>query len=127
VPEQRDIVRGLNLLGFLESGSIIISANGSSVLAIEATERRIDLELPSLTELGVNLSTLLEGGHSLRKEAGSILDAERTAKGLHGIGWKLTLSERGENIASLGYGVSRLTGYISLNPRRLKNLAELFR
>ena len=94
------------------------------ILSLKADEKTLEVESEGLTDGGVHLSVLVK----LQEGRGAIIEGPtRTAGVLSRLGWKLTLYGEGDRILSMGSGVSRLKGHISLNPVRLRKLLRALR
>lgn len=116
-----------SLIEFLElvpSGKATVSVGGRPLLSVDADARAMNLEADGMSEAGLRLSDLikLKEGHG-----GAVEVSLHVARALSRLGWKLTLYERGDEVLSMGSGVSRLTGRIRVNPLRLKKLLEVLR
>ena len=114
----------IELLGLLPSGKVTVSMSGRPILSLNADEKTLDVETEGMTDAGVHLSDLVK----LQEGRGAIIEGPtRTAGVLSRLGWKLTLYGEGDRILSMGSGVSRLKGHISLNPVRLRKLLRALR
>jgi hypothetical protein len=119
--EERATEGVIDLLSLLSSGGITVTVAGHPLLSVDSSERAVDLDIHGAKEAGLRLSDLVglaEPG------AGVLRGSESVASRLSQLGWRLTIYDRGDKVASLGSGVSRLTGHISVNPLRLKGLSE---
>jgi hypothetical protein len=116
-----------SLIEFLElvpSGKATVSVGGRPLLSVDADMKALDLEADRMGEAGLRLSDLIK----LEQGRGGVVEGSiHVAKALSRLGWKLSLYERGDEVLSMGRGVSRLTGRISVNPLRLKKLLEALR
>jgi len=110
------------MLSGLSSGGITVTIEGYPLLSIDSHDRTMALEVQGAKQAGIRLRDLV------RLEApgeGMLRGSESVAKRLSSIGWNLTLYDRGERILTLGSGASRLTGHVSVNPLKLRGLADL--
>ena len=114
----------VEFLGLVPSGKATVSVGGRPLLSVDADARALDLDTDGLGEAGLRLSDLikLQEGHE-----GKIEGSMHVAEALSRLGWILTLYERGDEVLSMGRGVSRLTGRISVKPLRLRKLLDLLR
>jgi len=112
----------LRMLSFIESGSLIISSTGTPLLSIDPASRELGVELTGVSKLDSGLPKLLGGKYGL--SFGEMRAVEQLAKQLHSMKWKLSIYHKGSRVATIGYGVSRLTGHISVNPLNLKKIMD---
>ena len=114
----------VEFLGLVPSGKATVSVGGRPLLSVDADARALDLDTDGLGEAGLRLSDLikLQEGNE-----GKIEGSMHVAEALSRLGWKLTLYEKGDEVLSMGRGVSRLTGRISVKPLRLRKLLDLLR
>lgn len=109
------------LLSLLASGGITVTAEGYPLLSVDSGARELAIEVQGAKQVGLKLSEMIKlaepGPHVLT-------ESESLAKELSRLGWKLTLYDKGNRVATLGSGVSRLTGHVSLNPLHLKGLLD---
>ena len=111
----------IELLGLVPSGKATVSVQGRPLLTIDADKKTIDLEADGVREAGLRISDqvkLEEGGR------GRLGGAMRVTGALARLGWKLSLYAEGDRVVSMGSGVSRLTGHISVNPLKLRKLLD---
>jgi hypothetical protein len=111
----------LGLLSFMSGGRATVEVGGRPFISINSDERTLEVETDGAREAGLRLSRIVR----LQKgTVGTLEGTERVAGELSRLGWKLTLLAEGEKVVTMGSGVSRLTGRISLNPLRVKKLLE---
>jgi len=97
---------------------------GRSLLSVDADEKTLEVEAGGINEAGLRLSNLVrpQGGQS------NLLEGSRHVIGvLSRLGWKLTLYAEGDRLLTMGSGVSRLTGRVSVSPLKLKKLLDVLR
>jgi hypothetical protein len=114
----------LDLLAFVQAGRATVTVGGHPFLSINSGEKTVEVEADGAKEAGLRFSDLakMQGGpSSLLKGSGWI------AGTLSRLGWKLTLLAEGDRILSMGSGVSRFTGRISVNPLKLRKLLKVLR
>jgi hypothetical protein len=114
----------LDLLPLLSSGGLTVSVGGHPMLSINSKEKLLDLEVVGAREAGLKLSGLI------RLEEGDVnmlSGSEAVARKLSRLGWKLTLHDDGVHLVTLGSGVSRMTGHVSLNPMNLRRVLDALR
>jgi hypothetical protein len=114
----------LDLLPLLSSGGLTVSVGGHPMLSIDSKEKLLDLEVVGAREAGLKLSGLI------RLEEGDVnmlSGSEAVARKLSRLGWKLTLHDDGVHLVTLGSGVSRMTGHVSLNPMNLRRVLDALR
>jgi len=111
----------LEVLGLAASGKATVSVGGRPLLSVDADRKTLDVEADGAGEAGLHLSDLvkLEEG-----KGGMIEGSMHVTDALSRLGWRLTLYAEGDRILSMGSGVSRLTGRISVNPLRLRKLLK---
>jgi hypothetical protein len=116
-----DSAQFLDLLSRVSSGGVTVTVGGFPLLSLDSGEKVVGVELRGVKEAGIRLSRLirLEG-----REGSAIGGAESVAKKLSEMGWRLTLYDRGDRVASVGSGSSRLTGHVSINPLKLGSLLD---
>lgn len=114
----------LDLLGLVSAGKATITVKGLPFLSINSDEKILEVETDGAKEAGLHLRDLV----NLREGSVNVLEgSERAARELSRLGWKLTLNAEGERILSMGSGVSRVSGRISVNPLKLRQLREALR
>lgn len=121
---QRDGLGLLESLSTLSLGTVTVSVSGYPVVSIDAGKKEVEVEVKGVREAGISLRDFArseEGG------SGTLRASEAMAKDLSKMGWRLTLYEGGNELASMGRGVSRLTGHISVNPLRMRKLIDALR
>lgn len=109
------------MLSHITSGGIAVTIAGYPLLSIDSGEREVGIEVQGARQAGFKLSEMVrlaeQGPHLLR-------GPQSLARELSRLGWKLTLYDRGDRVVSLGSGVSRFTGHVSVNPLHLKGLLD---
>lgn len=114
----------LDLLWLVSAGKATITVKGLPFLSINSDEKILEVETDGAKEAGLHLRDLV----NLREGSVNVLEgSERAARELSRLGWKLTLNAEGERILSMGSGVSRVSGRISVNPLKLRQLREALR
>jgi hypothetical protein len=114
----------IQFLSFFESGTLSIRLNGFSLFKVDAESRIVEVEASEMKEYGLRLTKLTEvqtgqkGWRSMLKGTMSI------AKELHNRGWMFKLYDGKECIVTMGQGVSRLSGYIGLNPLKIRRILK---
>jgi len=114
----------VDLLAFMLAGRATITVGGRPFISVNSDEKTLDVEADGAREVGLRLSDLVrlqEGPTSLLEGSGHAIET------LSRLGWKLTLYAGGDRILTMGSGVSRLTGRISVNPLRLKKFLDVLR
>jgi hypothetical protein len=114
----------LDLLAFVSAGSATITVRGCPFLSINSDEKTLEVEAGGVKEVGLRLSDLVKLQEGL---VGVLEGSEHAAGALSRLGWKLTLCAEGDRVLTMGSGVSRLTGRISVNPLKLRKLREALR
>lgn len=111
-----------SLVGLLEnipSGRATVSVHGRPVISIDADRKALEVEAIGVADAGLHLSELFR----LKEGRSAVLEEPMHVSGaLSRLGWRLTLYAEGDKVLSMGRGVSRLTGRISVNPLKLKKL-----
>ena len=116
----------LEILPIFASGIFTVGVNGLPFLKVDAESHSVDVEARGVKECGIRLSKIiaLQGGR--RKGVRGLLEGQESiAKGLSEKGWKLVLYDRGSSILTMGRGVSRLTGYVRVNPLKLRKILKV--
>lgn len=91
------------------------------MLAFDADEKTLQVEADGVGEAGLHISDLVK----LNEGKGGMVEGSMHLTGaLARLGWKLTLYAGGDEVMSMGKGVSRLTGRVSVNPLRLRKLLK---
>jgi hypothetical protein len=103
------------------SGRINLSVNGKPLLSIDGTSKSVGLEAAGLKENDVKVSRLLGIRHGMGKLFAEASQLEKFVK----MGWSFALYDRGETLMNGGRDVSRLTGHIHFNPKKLKKILEV--
>jgi hypothetical protein len=112
------------LLALVPSGKATVTVAGRSLVTLDADAKTLDVEADGAAEAGLRLPDLVK----LREgPLGMLEGSTRVAGALSRQGWKLTLYAEGDKVLSMGSGVSRLTGRISVNPLRLRKLLKALR
>ena len=119
--EREGLTSLIELLGLVPSGKATVSVAGRPLVTIDADKKTLDLEAGLAGAAGLRLSDLmkLEEG-----PGGAIEGSLRLPGALAHLGWRLTVYSEGDTILTMGSGVSRLTGRISMNPLRLRKLLK---
>ncbi len=111
----------MGLLALIPAGKVTVSVGSRPLATLDADRKMLDLEVGGMEESGVRLSDLIK----IRTGAGAALQESMRVSGtLSRLGWKLNLYADGDRVLSMGSGVSRLTGHISVSPRRLRKLLK---
>ncbi len=111
----------LGLLALIPAGKATVTVQGHPLVTVDAESKTLDVEADGVREAGLHLSDIVrvqEGGSNL------IEGSRQVTSVLSTLGWKLTLYAEGDRILTMGSGVSRLTGRISVNPFRLRKLLK---
>lgn len=111
----------LDLLVFASAGRATITVRGLPFLSINSDEKTLEVETYGAREAGLSLSGLVKLQEG---QVGVLEGSEHAAGELSRIGWKLTLRAEGDRVLSMGNGISRMTGRISVNPLKLRKLRE---
>ena len=111
----------IGLLGHVPSGKATVSVGGHPLLSIDADKKTLDVESDGVSDAGLRISDLfrLQEGRAAKIEA-----PMHVTGALSRLGWKLTLYAGGDKVLSMGSGVSRLTGRVSVNPLKLRKLLK---
>ena len=129
-PKRKTTLRGerftslLDLLAFAPAGRATVAVDGCPFLSINSDEKTLEVEANGAKEAGLRLSDLVklhEGPVGVLEGSGHVAGA------LSRLGWKLTLNAEGERVLTMGSGVSKLIGRISVNPLKLRKLREALR
>jgi hypothetical protein len=114
----------LDLLALVQAGRATIAVGGRPLLSINSDAKSLEIEADGVKEAGLHLSRIVK----LQEGSTSMLEGSRHVVGaLSRHGWKLTLYAEGDEVLTMGSGVSRLTGRVSLNPLKLRKLLEALR
>lgn len=112
-----------DLLPIFTSGSFTVSVNGVPAVAVDAESRLLNLEAKGVKKSGLKLLNVIkEKGEGV---TGVLKTSESTAKKLSDSGWRITVYDGNDVVLTLGCGVSRLTGYIHVNPLKLRTLLKI--
>jgi hypothetical protein len=118
---EKTVASFLDLLALVPAGKATFTVGGLPVLSVDADKKALVVETDGVGEVGLHLSDLVK----LQEGTTSMLESSMHVTGaLSRLGWELILYAEGEKILSMGRGVSRLTGRVSLNPLRLRNLMK---
>jgi hypothetical protein len=114
----------VDMLSIFSKGTLKVGVNGGSFLKVDVDSQTIDIEAKGLKESGIQVSTLVrtnnDGG--IRK----LLRSSRSmAKKFSEKGWRVALSDRGSSVMRLGRGVSKVSGYITINPMKIRTILEI--
>lgn len=110
----------IGLLALIPAGKVTVSVGSRPLATLDADRKMLDLEVSGIEEAGVRLSDLVK----IRTGAEALQKSMRVSGTLSRLGWKLNLYADGDRVLSMGSGVSRLTGHISVSPRRLRKLLK---
>ena len=113
-----------DILRMFDAGTVTVTANGLPLLSLDAATRSLGIEENGVKESGLELSTIVKAGGRGGGVTGLLRGAESFAKGLADNGWRVTLYDRGDTVLSAGHGVSRLTGYVSASPLKLRKILD---
>ncbi len=114
----------IRLLSIFESGSLSIRINGISFFIVNAQSRIIVVEASEMKEYGLSLSKLTEFQSGQRAWISMVRGTISIAKELQTKGWTLKLYDERGCIVTMGKGVSRLTGYIRMNPLKIRRILK---
>jgi hypothetical protein len=113
----------VDFLSIFTSGSFAVSVNGVPTLAVDAESKSLNLEAKGVKKSGFKLLNIVkENGAGV---IGILKTSESTAKKLSETGWKVTVYDGNKVVLTMGSGVSRLTGYIHVNPLKLRTILEI--
>jgi len=105
------------------SVSLTITVNNIPLVKINGEAKTLDIEIKGLDAAGVRLSDLF--GEHKKGLIDSLRDSSDLARSLNRDGWTIRVFDAGDRLASLGRGVSPLTGFVWLNPLKLSKLRRL--
>ena len=114
----------IQLLSIFESGKLSVRINGFSFFKVDVESHIIEVDASEMKEFGLSLSKLTavqtgqKGWISMLKGTMSI------AKELHSRGWTLKLYDGKDCVVTMGQGVSRFTGYIRMNPFKIRRILK---
>lgn len=114
----------LGLLALVSTGRATVKVAGQPVLSIDSDEKTLEVEADGAKEAGLRLSSVVRTSEG---PSGMLEGSERVAGKLSNLGWRMTLLAGGDKVLTMGSGVSRLTGRISVSPLRLKKLLDALR
>ena len=114
----------IDVLAFVTTGKATVAVGGRPFLSVDADARTLEVEADGVSKAGLHLSDMIK----LQEGGTGILGSSMKMTGtLSRLGWKLNLYSEGEKVLSMGSGVSRLTGRVSVNPLRLRKLVKLLK
>jgi len=115
-----------DLIGLISAGSATVTVAGRPFLRLDCEGKSVELETDGAKEAGLRLSTVVRvegtgtGASTLRGSA-------HIANALARQGWRLILYAEGHKVLTMGAGVSRATGRISVSPLGLRRLLDVLR
>jgi hypothetical protein len=117
-----------DLLSIFASGVLTVDVNGMPFVKVDAESKSVGVEAMGIKECGLRLSKLIrfQGGRQKGGIRGLLESSESAARSLSEDGWQFTLYDRGSRVLTMGRGVSRLSGFITVNPLRLGGILEAF-
>jgi hypothetical protein len=120
---KRGTSTAFDLLGLFTAGRATITVSGRPFLRLDSESKSVELEADGAKEAGLRLSSVvrMEGD---RVGESKLQGSAHIASALSREGWKLTLYVEGHKVLTMGAGVSKLTGRISVNPLSLKKLFD---
>ena len=101
----------VQLLRQLTGGQFKIQLNGSAIVQVDATARDLEMDVTPIAELAADRGK----GPSMGLREGLAL-----ARGLAKAEWRIRIRKGPHDLATLGRGVSALTGHVSVTPRGLR-------
>ena len=111
----------IGLLEHVPSGKATVRVNGRPLISVDADKKTLEVEAEGAADAGLRLSELVRP----REGASAMIEEPMRVSGeLSRLGWKLSLYAEGDKVLSMGSGVSRLTGHISVNPLKLRKLLK---
>jgi len=115
------ISSALDLLAVVSRGKATVTVGGRPLVRVDADAKVLEVDAEGAKEAGFHLLEAAEqGGGTLAAVRGPL----RLAGELSQNGWRLTVESDGEKMLSMGKGVSRLTGRISMNPLKARKLLK---
>jgi hypothetical protein len=109
----------LSILELIPSGRITVNVGDCHFLRIDSDAKTVEIDTDGARVAGLRLSALLR----MREGSGNFLQGSEHILGLlASLGWNVTIFVAGDKVLTMGSGVSRLTGYVSVNPLRLRKL-----
>ncbi len=113
----------VDFLSIFTSGSFTLSVNGIPTLAVDAESKELNLEAKGVKKSGLKLLNIIK--ENREGFTGLLKTSESTAKKLSETGWKVTVYDGTNVVLTMGSGVSRLTGYIHVNPLKFRTILEI--
>lgn len=115
------ISSALDLLAAVSKGKATVTVGGRPLVRLDADEKVLEVDAEGAKEAGFHLLEFAEqGGGTLAMVKGPL----HLAGALSQNGWRMTVQSEGERVLSMGKGVSRLTGRISMNPLKARKLLK---
>lgn len=90
------------------------------MVSVDADSKTLELDAEGAGEAGIHLRDLVK----VEEGSGVLEGSIRVTRALSRLGWRINLYAEGEKVASLGSGVSRLSGGIGVNPLKLRKLLK---
>jgi hypothetical protein len=115
---------GRALTDFL-SGSLTVSVNNLPFLKVDGESKTLDLELKGFEESGLRLGDWIEIEEPGGGVFGKMRYSSELAKSLHHDGWRLRIFDRKDPLIAMGRGASHLTGYVWMNPLKIRKILSL--
>ena len=115
------ISAALDLLAVVSRGKATVTVGGRPLVHLDADEKVLEVDADGAKEAGLRLLEFAEqDGGTLAVVRGPL----HLASELSQSGWRLTVNAEGKKVLSMGRGVSRLTGRISMNPLKARKLLK---
>ncbi|HYB07312.1 MAG TPA: hypothetical protein VEB87_04050 [Nitrososphaerales archaeon] len=119
VEREQRLASLIEILGHVAAGKATVSVGGRPLVSVDADKKTLDVEVEGVGEAGLHLSDLIK----LEEGRGGMIEGSMHVTGaLSRVGWRLSLYAEGDRVLSMGSGMSRLTGRISVNPLKLRKL-----
>lgn len=116
----------VDFLQMLSNGRLTVTVNGVPLVEIDAECKRLRIEAKGMKASGLTLSAIITKSEDQGGGVPGLLKrAKSSAKRLSEDGWGLTLYDGADRVLAMGYGVSRVTGYVSASPLKLRRLLEI--
>ncbi|HYB75372.1 MAG TPA: hypothetical protein VEC08_00285 [Nitrososphaerales archaeon] len=116
----------LHLLPSLTSGSLTMTVNKLPLLKVDSDSRSLSVEAAGVRESGLKLGEVALSRNGEKTSLGTLLSSsERLARSLAQVGWTLTVYDGNSDLLSMGRGISRMTGHVSVNPIKLMKLVRV--
>ena len=112
----------IDLLGAVSKGKATITVGGRTLVHLDADQKTVEVDANGFTEAGLRLQDF---GGAKGGPLSALMGPVHIAGALSASGWKLTLRAEGEEVLTMGKGVSRLTGRIRVNPIKARKLLKL--